>query len=142
MRLTGLSSRKWMIAHWTFMGVLIAYALTALFINVFQCDPPSANFDSVAAGKLPTQAKCISDDYLGTTLSVAHAVTDFCLLAVPIIVLWKVQIHRTTKIRLYLIFSIGAFSCVSSVLRQVSQGRIRDDPFCLLPFRSPAMFSS
>lgn len=41
-------------------------------------------------------------------LSFWHVVMDFCLLAVPIMVLWKVLIPRVTKIRLYLLLSVGA----------------------------------
>lgn len=130
MRLTGLSSRKWMIAHWTFFALLVAYTLAAFFMNVFQCSPPRANFDSVAAGKLSTAPKCMTESDLGTSLSSIHVAMDFCLLTVPIIVLWRVQMDWRKKLRLYIIFSFGAMSCIGSVLRQLAQARLQKDPFC------------
>jgi hypothetical protein len=129
-RLTGLSSHKWLIAHWTFFGLLLAYTLAAFFMNVFQCNPPSANFDSIAAGKLPIAAKCLSENRLGTILSSLHVAMDFCLLAVPIIVLWKVQMDWAKKIRLYIIFSLGAISCIGSVFRQLAQAKVGGDILC------------
>ena len=119
MRLTGLTSRNWMIAHWAFFALLVVYVVTAISMNVFQCSPPSANFDHIAAGKLPTQAKCMSELNLTVPLNVVHAVTDFCLLAVPIIVLWNVRFPWSKKLRLYCVFSIGIMSCIGSVVRQI-----------------------
>jgi hypothetical protein len=87
MRLTSLSSQKWMIAHWTFFGLLVVYTLTAFFMNVFQCNPVVGGFDSIATGKLPTPAKCMSKSRLGIILSSIHVAIDFCLLTVPIIIL-------------------------------------------------------
>lgn len=130
MRLTGLTSPKWRIGHWTFFGVLVAYTITALFVYVFQCDPPKANFDSIAAGKLNTAPKCISENKLGSSLSSIHVTMDFCLLAVPIIVLWKVQMPWGTKIRFFFVFGIGAMSCIGSVMRQLEQANLKSDPLC------------
>jgi hypothetical protein len=134
MRLTGLTSRKWMIAHWVFFGLLVAYTLAALLLNVFQCNPPKANFDYIAAGKMNSRAKCLTNSQVGAALSPVHVAMDFCLLAVPIIVLWKVQTSWATKFRFYIVFSIGAMSCIGSVLRQLAQANIKKDALCqILP---------
>jgi hypothetical protein len=131
MRLTGLSSRKWMIAHWTFFGLLVVYTLTAFFMNVFQCIPVVGRFDAIATGKLPTPAKCMSTSQLGIIFSSIHVAMDFCLLTVPIIILWKVQMSLSTKLRLYFVFSIGAVSCIGSVFRQLAQASTGNDMFCM-----------
>ena len=131
MRLTGLTSHKWMIAHWTFFGTLIVYWLTAFFMVTFQCSPPSAGFNSVAAGKLNSPPKCISETTLGDILSSWHVASDFCLLSVPVIVLWKVRMPWPRKARLFAVFSVGAMSCIGSVVRQVDQSRLSVDPLCM-----------
>lgn len=130
MRLTGLSSRNWMIAHWTFFALLVAYTLAAIFMNIFQCNPASVNFNSIAAGKMPTKLRCMSEYTLGTALSSMHVAMDFCLLAVPIILLWRVKLSWAKKLRLYCLFSIGAMSCIGSVFRQVTKMRMWADMTC------------
>ncbi|KAL9007933.1 MAG: hypothetical protein Q9173_006892 [Seirophora scorigena] len=60
-------------------------------------------------------------------LSILHILMDFCLLAVPILVLWRIQLARNTKIRLYILFSIGALCCFAAVMREVSQEQLKSD---------------
>jgi hypothetical protein len=131
MRLTGLSSRNWMIAHFTFMAVLVCFVLTSLFIYTFRCTPPAAGFSQIVVGKMNVLPKCLREDRLGRGFSAVHVVTDFCLLAVPIIVLWKVKMSRAAKLRLYTVFSMGSFSCVASILRQHAQSRLKYDIYCM-----------
>ena len=137
MRLTGISSPRWRIVHWVFFSLLVAYTLTALFMNVFQCAPVVANFDSIAAGKLPKRAKCLTENQLGSSLSTIHVTMDFCLLTVPIIILWRVQMSLWTRLRLYFVFSIGALSCIGSVFRQLAQASKDPDFMCMLTPSSP-----
>ncbi|KAL8955342.1 MAG: hypothetical protein Q9183_006690 [Haloplaca sp. 2 TL-2023] len=127
MRLTGLSSRKWMYAHWAFFGVIAAFTTTAVFLVTFQCVPVAAGFDSIATGKLETAPKCLTEAQVNHPLTIWNTVMDFMLLFVPVIVLWKVQIPWSTKIRLFLLFSVGAVCCFAAVMRQVSQQRLNTD---------------
>ncbi|KAF7508622.1 hypothetical protein GJ744_009014 [Endocarpon pusillum] len=126
-RLTGLTSARWMIAHWTFFALLVIYILCALFMTVFQCNPQEASFDLIAAGKLNSPKKCLSENQIGISLSTIHVVMDFCLLSVPIIVLWKVQMSWSAKFRFFVIFFIGAMSSIGSVLRQITQANLKTD---------------
>lgn len=132
-RLTGLTSSRWMIAHWTFFALLVIYTLCALFMTVFQCNPQAASFDLIAAGKLNSPKKCLSENQIGISLSTIHVVMDFCLLSVPIIVLWKVQMPWSAKFRFFVIFGIGAMSSIGSVLRQITQANLKTDILCQSP---------
>lgn len=114
----------------TFFGALVAYILCAILLITFECLPATAGFDFVYAGKLDKPPKCLSISAVANPLSVVHVVMDFCLLAVPILVLWKVRLPWATKIRLFLLFSVGAVCCLASVMRQVSQARLKFDPTC------------
>lgn len=49
---------------------------------------------------------------------------DLCLLAVPLIVLWKLRMSWMTRLRLYFVFSIGSVSVVGSVMRQIEQEQL------------------
>ncbi|KAE9990508.1 hypothetical protein EG327_001307 [Venturia inaequalis] len=62
MRLTGFSSKNWMIAHWTFFMLIVCYTLVALALTVFPCDPIWATFDIARLGKLdklPKSKECL-----------------------------------------------------------------------------------
>ncbi|KAG9858162.1 hypothetical protein KCU68_g805, partial [Aureobasidium melanogenum] len=52
---------------------------------------------------------------------------DFVLLLTSIFVLWKVQLNKKTKIRLFIVFSMGSLSCVASVFRELAQKSISKD---------------
>lgn len=133
MRLTGLSSRKWMFAHWTFFGILTVYILCTILLVTLHCNPVSAGFNTIATGKLSVPPRCLSEPAMIDPLSIWHVAMDFCLLAVPVLVLWKVLIPRATKIRLFLLFSVGAISCFASIMRQIAQRHLKYDFTCEPP---------
>ena len=119
-----------MYAHWAFFSIITIYMLLTLFLVTFQCIPVVAAWDTIGAAHLKKRPHCYSDYQFTTPLSVAHIVLDFCLLAVPIVVLRKVQLPRAAKIRLYGLFSIGALCCFLAVMRQVSQDHLGSDFLC------------
>lgn len=130
-RLTSITSRAWLIFNNCFIGLLVAYLLLALFWCIFQCDPPYAGWNIIrVATELKHKPKCMSDNIVGSALSVIHALMDFGLLSVPLIVLWKVQMSWKTKARLFFVFSIGGMSAIGSVVRQVEQERLSTDILC------------
>ncbi|OJD40604.1 uncharacterized protein BKCO1_1000445 [Diplodia corticola] len=126
-RLTSMTSRIWRYFNDFFLFLLTAYTLLALFWTCFQCNPPAAMWNKIYSGKLATMPTCWSTKVISNVLSIMHAVMDFCLLTTPIIVLWKVKLPLSTKIRLYIVFSMGAVSAVGSVLRQLAQEKISLD---------------
>ena len=127
-RLTGLTSRRWMIAHYVFLALVVAFMITALFSELFQCTGPVAlKFSPLAKGRHPTLNKCLNGDKLGYGLAIIHSTFDFALLTVPLIVLYRMKLSRGTKVRLAFLFSIGSVSCVGSVMRQVVQAEIYND---------------
>ena len=87
-------------------------------------------WDKIYSGKLAQPAKCWSTLVVANTLSVIHVVVDFVLLLTPIAVLWNVQLNKKTKIRLFIVFSMGSLSCVASVLRELAQKSISKDITC------------
>lgn len=129
-RLTGLTSRRWMIAHNVFLCLIVCYILIVIFTNFFFCHPARVHFSLVAYGSNPTPPVCLNGKVLPVFLSVVHILFDFALLSVPLIVLWKIQMSTSKKIRLCFLFSIGSVSCIGSVMRQVIQTHIRPDFTC------------
>jgi hypothetical protein len=113
-----------------FLFLLVAYTLLALFWSCFQCSPAPAMWDKIYSGKLAQPAKCWSTLVVANTLSVIHVVMDFVLLLTPIVVLWSVRLNKNTKIRLFIVFSMGSLSCVASILRELAQKSISKDITC------------
>jgi len=130
-RLTALTSRTWTIFNNVFVFLLFVYIMMALFWILLQCSPPYAGWDPIRIAKECKSFHCISDNIVGTTLSVIHVIIDFGLLSVPLIVLWKVRMGRGTRFRLYSVFSIGAMSCIGSVVSQIEQKKLNiNDILC------------
>ncbi|KAF2087649.1 hypothetical protein K490DRAFT_73584 [Saccharata proteae CBS 121410] len=126
-RLTAMTSGYWRIANDIFLGLLVAYTFLALFWTCFQCQPPAAKWNKIYAGKLKQPAVCYSTENISNVLSIIHVIMDFCLLTTPVIILWKIKMPWTTKLRLYAIFSMGAISCIGSVMRQLAQNELNPD---------------
>jgi hypothetical protein len=97
-------------------------------------------WDKIYSGKLAQPAKCWSTLVVANTLSVIHVVMDFVLLLTPIIVLWNVRLNKKTKIRLFIVFSMGSLSCVASILRELAQKSISKDITCKLSPSIPSVY--
>lgn len=133
-RLTSMTSRKWLIFNNVFLFLLLAYVLVSLFWNIFSCSPAWGGWDAVRLGKEDIKAVCFPVGTSGSILSTIHVLMDFGLLAVPIIVLWKVKMGWSTRGRLYIVFAVGGGSMIGSILRQIYQSRLISDVSCKCDF--------
>lgn len=116
-----------MMAHYAFLTLIVGFLISALFTIIFRCTSPvKEDFSLIALGEASSgQRKCLDINKLGYGLAIAHSALDFMLLTVPLIILWRLKtMSRSKKIRLAFLFSIGAVSCIGSVMRQVIQDRI------------------
>ncbi|QSZ29327.1 hypothetical protein DSL72_003841 [Monilinia vaccinii-corymbosi] len=126
-RLTAKTSRKWLMFNNFFLFLLVVFILVSIFWNVFSCNPPWGGWDAIRLGKERIRPVCYPVAITGSILSSIHVVMDFGLLAVPIIVLWKVKMSWMTRARLYIVFAVGGGSIVGSILRQVAQSNLKSD---------------
>ncbi|KAL9044696.1 MAG: hypothetical protein Q9214_002183, partial [Letrouitia sp. 1 TL-2023] len=123
MRLSGVTSKKWMIGHWTLAVILILYSIITVLILVFGCTPLFVNWDIERMSRLKEPPVCLDSSKIIAGLSVIHVLTDLSLLVVPIFLLWKVQVKRNVKLRIWLVGIVGATSCGTSAVRLVEQFR-------------------
>jgi len=132
-RLTGFCSRNWQITHRIFFVLVIAATLMALLMAVFKCDPILAGFDPVYAAHIPLKPdgkkgyQCMSVLWLNTIVRAVNVSMDWCLLAVPVILLFRLNMDTTKKIRLMIAFSIGALACIGSVMTLVAKSTLKKD---------------
>lgn len=148
-RLTGLTSRRWQIAHWTFLGILFVYILVVIFRSCFNCYPPSMDWGLRGRGEPSTAPQCSDDVKSILGYSAVHIALDWALLAgknpcliavngllninqsVPLIVLYKIEkMSLSKKIRIGMLFSIGLVACIGSAMRQYMQNHSYKDRVC------------
>ena len=102
------------------VGLFISiYTMIAMIVMIFQCRPLNAAWD------LSINSDCIDLSKLFIVMGSMNVLTDFLLLCLPLPQLWKLQMHRGTRIQVMGIFSIGSLSvtqssCDSSADRGIS----------------------
>ncbi|TEY40357.1 hypothetical protein BOTCAL_0436g00070 [Botryotinia calthae] len=126
-RLTSMTSNKWLLFNNVFLVLLVIYILVSLFWNIFLCSPVWGGWDAIRLGRENVVAKCFPVGTMGTIMSTIHVIMDFGLLAVPLIVLWKVKMGWRTRGRLYVVFAVGGVSMIGSILRQIEQTKLSSD---------------
>ncbi|KAL8730233.1 MAG: hypothetical protein Q9166_004210 [cf. Caloplaca sp. 2 TL-2023] len=127
MRLTAFTSRGWMWAHRIFIVILTICAIITLFITVFQCDPPIySNIREI--GRRSIKPVCLPLVDMTVGFSVWHIVTDACLLVVPFMMLWRVQMKWTTKLKVCIAGIIGFANVGLSIGRVIAQATARQQP--------------
>ncbi|KAF1948665.1 hypothetical protein CC80DRAFT_458826 [Byssothecium circinans] len=92
---------------------VIAYSIPQIFGDIFQCVPIKAKWDPVAA----MTAHCIDYVKLIITCGIINIITDFMMLALPVPVLWSLHVSSHRKLVLSVMFLIGGFVCIISIVR-------------------------
>lgn len=135
-RLTGLTSRRWMIAHYTFLFLLVCYIIATLFLEMFKCHPAASHYSLIRVGQVADRMRCWHSNDIAIGLSSVHVAFDFALLSVPLIVLYKIKMDVAKKIRLAVLFSVGSVSCIASVMRHWVQVKALYRPDMTCEFRT------
>lgn len=87
------------------VGLFIStYSAVMVITMIFQCKPVNRVWDPTV------QADCIDISKVWIVMASMNVLTDFLLLCLPLPQLWKLQMHRETKLQLIGIFSIGSLS--------------------------------
>ena len=128
-RLTGISSKKWQIAHNIFLLILVTLLLTAWGLNFLGCRPVGI---SLNLKKLHLHPNTTCPDSLKKlkALLISHILTDIALLCVPLIVVYRLQMSTFGKLRLMVVFGLGALATVASIMRLVTAHRKLPDRTC------------
>lgn len=130
MRLTSTWSRAYRIANISFMVICGLYTLAAFFVNIFKCLPVGAGFDLLKVARSGSVPVCLEVAMMNTYLRVINIVTDYCLLAIPISVIWEVQLSQGKKLKLFVALGFGSLVCIGSIMTLVSKFRLKSDVLC------------
>ncbi|KAI1812333.1 hypothetical protein GGS20DRAFT_28203 [Poronia punctata] len=91
----------------------ILWFLVAIFaLIIFQCNPVDAYWNMFMSPLLCMDAKKLLLGYEITNLFI-----DVVILCIPVIVIGKLQLSKSKKIGASFVFLLGAFVCVSSIVR-------------------------
>ncbi|KAL6714605.1 hypothetical protein ACLMJK_008030 [Lecanora helva] len=93
--------------------VVIIWFIAYVFIIFFICIPFAYNWDKTIKG-----GHCINSNdtaYYGT--SPPDIATNLAILILPIPYLWKLQMHWQKKLAITVVFAVGSFATVGSIVR-------------------------
>ncbi|KAF4780314.1 hypothetical protein HER10_EVM0010985 [Colletotrichum scovillei] len=93
------------------IGLLIVRGLVIVFLISFQCVPITAIWDKSAQGK------CLNLTAIGYAGAAASITEDVVLLIMPIPELLHLQLGLKKKLGLVLMFCLGSFGCIASIVR-------------------------
>ena len=95
-------TRQFILAVWVLGSVLVVFFLVTFLMGVFDCDPIRGFWDPTVT------ATCINFETYSIGYAVVNIATDLIILALPIRVVWNLQLPRGQKIALTLIFLLGS----------------------------------
>ncbi|CAK7205539.1 hypothetical protein SEUCBS139899_008316 [Sporothrix eucalyptigena] len=112
------SNRWYTIALWFIIALTIAYELVAFLFFFLNCKPVSGNWDT------SVNAKCASLNTIvifGLVNTSCNIVTDVALAAIPIPIIWGLNMKRTTRLYLIGVLSLGYLAVAMDIVKTVYQ---------------------
>ncbi|KAF9872490.1 integral membrane protein [Colletotrichum karsti] len=95
-----------------FIIFLFSHGFIFLLLIIFQCTPISSIWD-----RSNSVRKCMDVTAIGYAGAVFSIVEDLVILILPIPELYKLQLNIRKKIALGLMFSLGSFACITTMVR-------------------------
>ncbi|KAH6639968.1 hypothetical protein BKA67DRAFT_665350 [Truncatella angustata] len=99
---------------WVCIGVgafVIAYSVTAVMTNIFQCTPVESNWDK------SIKAHCVNLGSELVAVSSLNVLTDATILCLPMPFIWRLKTDFRRKLQLTCIFLLGSFVVIVSIIR-------------------------
>jgi len=109
---------RFRIVLWSVAGFVLAYTITSMMVNLFQCVPIRANWTP------GVKSKCVSFGAELITMAVLNVMTDVVLLCLTMPILWNLRTNRVRKFQLAGMFLLGGFVCVVSIIRSTKVSMI------------------
>ncbi|KAI4607476.1 hypothetical protein J4E80_009589 [Alternaria sp. BMP 0032] len=93
-------TKKFQIANWLTMAVVVAYTIWTVFSSIFTCTP-------VRAFWTHEKSTCLNQFAVWFTNAAINILTDFAIILLPIPVIQKLNLGKRQKIGLISIFAVG-----------------------------------
>ncbi|EME40847.1 hypothetical protein DOTSEDRAFT_74416 [Dothistroma septosporum NZE10] len=111
-------SRRFRQACYVVIGLNVAYIIAFVLISVFQCIPIHLAWERWVykdAAQMP--GHCHDINAQGWASAAANVILDVCTLSLPLPVLWQLQLNKRKKFWLMLMFCVGFFVTIVSIVR-------------------------
>ncbi|KAK3718219.1 hypothetical protein LTR37_005334 [Vermiconidia calcicola] len=102
---------KFRTACYVLMAVIVAYSCGTVFSAVFACTPVAYFWDRSLDGS------CVNQTAVWFANASINIVTDICTAILPLPVLKSLPIPTKQRYALMVVFSLGGFTCIVSILR-------------------------
>ncbi|MCJ1305691.1 hypothetical protein MMC08_008507 [Hypocenomyce scalaris] len=96
------------------MAYVLLYAAASIIATIFQCNPIKRTFNHALPGS------CINLTAFWYANAVASILGDFLILALPMPLIRSLHLPRRQKYGLIIVFALGGFVCVTSILRMTT----------------------
>ncbi|CAJ2509747.1 Uu.00g056470.m01.CDS01 [Anthostomella pinea] len=105
----------WM--QYVIIGMFTIMNLIAMMYIILQCNPVAAAWDTslLQNGGKCNDMKILADIYYATTA--VNILTDWVTAFMPILLLWKVNMNRNSKISVSFVLGLGFFASLSACIR-------------------------
>lgn len=126
LRLAAVDS-SFRLASWATIIFLALFYISTQTASLVQCLPIHGNWDLTGE----TGTKCFNKELYFYVIAVINILVDIWILVIPYNTLKGIKRPKRDKIVLLVIFGIGAFSCISSMIRlyTIKVFATSDDPF-------------
>ncbi|KAK1988489.1 hypothetical protein LZ30DRAFT_699191 [Colletotrichum cereale] len=103
--------RRFQIVVYIVLTVLVCHGLIFILVIMFECHPVAGVWNRAL------ERKCIDLNAVTLASAILSIIEDFVILAMPIQQLKKLQLTRKKKLAVVLLFSLGSFTCITSMVR-------------------------
>ncbi|KAK7973371.1 hypothetical protein PG996_007598 [Apiospora saccharicola] len=103
--------------NWAYMiqGLLAATSLSFVLVACFQCRPLAYWWDRKIPGGV-----CIDTQLFFHAQAIPGIIMDCFIMGLPLSTIWGLQLPTAKRVALALIFAVGSFGIVSSIIRAVT----------------------
>ncbi|KAL9577120.1 MAG: hypothetical protein Q9212_006576 [Teloschistes hypoglaucus] len=129
--------KRFRIAAWITGAVLVLWSLITILLAIFSCKPIRASWDLKV--RMDPKTVCYPKAYdVENIYGFCNVITDVVLIALPIPLVWKMQVSRKKKFAVAMVFATGAFVCAVAIVRQYiayNSGKTKDLSRGIIPIK-------
>lgn len=92
--------------------IMLLFYLVACFFVIFECSPREKIWN-----KLETTGYCYNGDVRDKASGIFSVLSDFAIFILPMPSIWKLQMPLRKKLLTSIVFAVGLFACLMSVIR-------------------------
>jgi len=98
---------------WGFMGAMLVFYIIVTFLKVGLCKPISLFWDPNIKGT------CLNEHVIFIADTVMSVVSDLAILALPVPLLWSLQMPLKKKLRIAVLLGAGGVATATSIVRLI-----------------------